>query len=177
MTNKELCDRYPFLMQKNVFEDGVPEDYDYEYTWLDDMRPEWREAFGLKFCEELREALLAVGQLDYYRVFQVGEKNGELRWYATYICPEVYDIEMKYQKMSREVAMRKGCHFCLDVDTETVAGKCYAPLVSANGVAQLQLFHFLDICWMLCGEGKGAAEIQYCPVCGRKLPGGDKHGQ
>lgn len=90
--NKELCDRYPFLIPWNRFSgkliteakdggywpgepDKVPE-YDYEYTELDDLPDGWRVAFGDQMCEEIREALIEDGDLDRYRVVQVKEKYG-----------------------------------------------------------------------------------------------------
>ena len=55
--NKQLIEKYPFLMPYNIWTGEPIEDYDYEYTWLDDMPDGWRNAFGLQMCEELKQAL------------------------------------------------------------------------------------------------------------------------
>ena len=39
--NKELVEKYPFLMPHNRWTDHIPEDYDYSYTELDAMPDGW----------------------------------------------------------------------------------------------------------------------------------------
>lgn len=95
--NKQLCERYPFLIPSNRFSgikiteaqnggywpgdpEAIPE-YDYEYTELDSMPDGWRKAFGEQMCEELKNELLKFNYLDKYRITQIKEKFGTLRWY------------------------------------------------------------------------------------------------
>ena len=70
--NKELCEKYPFL------------EYDDEYlgTWLDDMPNGWRLAFGIEFCEELRNELIKYDFLEKFRILQLKEKYAEMRCYS-----------------------------------------------------------------------------------------------
>ena len=123
--NRELCERYPFLIPWNRWsgklitdcatgEDGYwPDDpeshpeYDYEYTELDNMPDGWRKAFGEQMCEELRAALLQDGDLDRYKVVQCKEKYGTLRWYnnGTVVGSHVPDIEQKYERMSEHTCI------------------------------------------------------------------------
>lgn len=117
-TNRELCERYPFLIPWNRWsgmliteaenggfypgnQEAVPE-YDWEYTELDAMPTGWRKAFGEQMCEEIREALTEVGDLDRWRIVQLKEKYGGLRLYdngykASSRIPQIID---KYERIS-----------------------------------------------------------------------------
>lgn len=116
--NRELCERYPFLIPWNRFsgkriteaKDGgywpgnpkaIPE-YDYEYTELDNMPEGWQIAFGLQMCEEIRDALIEDGDLDRWRIFQLKEKYGALRLYSNgeKKGSRIPDIIRKYEDMS-----------------------------------------------------------------------------
>ena len=44
--NKQLCEKYPFLLPRNRWTGLVHPDYDYSYTELDAMPTGWRKAFG-----------------------------------------------------------------------------------------------------------------------------------
>lgn len=85
--NKALIVEFPFLLPRNRWTGNVPDDYDYSYTELDDLPDGWRIAFGLQMCRELKEILVKGGGLDVYRITQIKEKNGTLRWYDNG-CPE-----------------------------------------------------------------------------------------
>ena len=79
--NKKLIEKFPFLLPRNRFTDKVPKDYDYSYTELDDMPDGWRKAFGIQMCQEIRDDLIQFDYLDKYRIVQIKEKFGGLRWY------------------------------------------------------------------------------------------------
>ena len=96
--NKALCEEFPFLIPSNRWSgikiteaqnggywpgspDDIP-DYDYTYTELDDMPTGWRLAFGLDMCREIKEELIKFDYLDKYRITQIKEKYGSLRWYC-----------------------------------------------------------------------------------------------
>ena len=101
--NKRLCREYPFLIPRNVWTDKIPEDWDYEYTELDEMPDGWRKAFGEQMCAEIRDALLAAGGeklLNKYRILQIKEKYGSLRWYDRSSTKEIDDIIRKYELLS-----------------------------------------------------------------------------
>jgi len=103
--NKRLVARYPFLLPFDRYTGRVLEGFDYSYTVLDDMPHGWRVAFGEKMCEEIRDRLVKSGCLDRYRVFQIKEKFGKLRWYDFFFegaCVETTttDIISKYEQLS-----------------------------------------------------------------------------
>ena len=95
--NKNLTKKYPFLLPYNRwsvksitteeegFFPGTPDvipEYDYEYTELDAMPEGWRIAFSDEMLEELRNELIKFDALDSYKVEQIKEKYGSLRWYS-----------------------------------------------------------------------------------------------
>ena len=130
MTNRELCERYPFLIpsnrwsgmkvtdpqaQKGGFWPGNPEavlePYEYDYTELDDMPEGWRKAFGEQMCEEIREELLKAGgekALEDYRIIQIKEKFGALRWYTNWTTDAIKKIIDKYTALSEHICIRCG---------------------------------------------------------------------
>lgn len=114
--NRALCERFPFLIPSNRrsgkrineaggggYWPGSPEDtpeWDYEYTELDDMPDGWRKAFGERLCEELKAELVKAGALDDYRIVQIKEKFGTLRWYDSGNTEAGYKIISKYESLS-----------------------------------------------------------------------------
>lgn len=72
------------------------------YTELDAMDKGWRDAFGLQMCKEIRAALLKHGwkYLFKYRITQIKEKYGTLRWYDLNSTQEIQDIINKYEDIS-----------------------------------------------------------------------------
>ena len=110
MDNKELVERYPFLLPRNVFTDKIPDNYNYEWTLLDDMPDGWRKAFGEQLCEELRLALLNADDVDLfeYRVMQIKEKYGSLRWYGNFYNKEINEILENYGELSEHICIRCG---------------------------------------------------------------------
>ena len=79
--NKALVAEYPFLFPINTWTDLIPEDYDYSYTEMDCMPYGWRIAFGDDLLKELKDELIRWNYLDKYRIVQIKEKFGGLRWY------------------------------------------------------------------------------------------------
>ena len=59
--NRNLIERFSFLLPRNCWTGKVPEDYDYSYTELDAMPDGWRKTFGEQLCEELKAELVKVG--------------------------------------------------------------------------------------------------------------------
>lgn len=135
--NKKLIEKYPFLLPHNRWTDEVSEDYDYSYTELDAMPDGWRIAFGEQMCEEIRQELEQVGYLDKYRISQIKEKYGSLRWYD-FGCTEKMSREIipKYEKISAYTCIRCGkpatrittgwfCPFCDDCVPKNGNGEHY----------------------------------------------------
>lgn len=110
--NKKLIEEYPFLLPRNRFSEKVPEDYDYSYTEMDAMPDGWRVLFGNHLLKALKEELVKYDFLDKYRILQIKEKYGSLRWYDAG-APEdskVYDIINRFEKLSYCVCMGCGAY-------------------------------------------------------------------
>jgi len=97
--NKKLIKEFPFLMPRDVWTSKIFEDYDYSYTKFDYIPEGWRKAFGIQFMKELKVAL--GDYIDEYRVIQIKEKYGSLRWYDFGAPKEVYKVIEKYQNLSK----------------------------------------------------------------------------
>ena len=110
--NKQLCDRYPFLIPLNGWTGKPVEDYDYEWTYLDDIPVGWKKAFGVQMCEELRDILIEADCLDKYRVVQAKEKWGGLEWYDNGAPERIYDriqgVISKYRDISKKTCIKCG---------------------------------------------------------------------
>lgn len=126
--NRELCEKYPFLIPSNRWSGiriteasgggywpGNPEEipeYDYEYTELDELPDGWRNAFGEQICEDLKRELLEAGgekALNDYRITQIKEKFGGLRWYDDGCTDRWYsEILPKYETLSERTCIRCG---------------------------------------------------------------------
>lgn len=107
--NKQLVEKYPFLLPRNRWTGKVPADYDYSYTELDDMPDDWRKAFGEQMCEEIKQELEEKGLLDQYRISQIKEKYGVLRWYDFGCTEKIWtEIIPKYQKLSTRTCIKCG---------------------------------------------------------------------
>lgn len=109
VANQKLIEKFPFLLPRNRGTDRVPENFDYSYTELDSMPDGWRKAFGVQMCEEIREELVRVNYLDKYRITQIKEKFGTLRWYDSG-CTErmLHEIIPKYEHLSAKTCIRCG---------------------------------------------------------------------
>lgn len=79
--NKDLIDKYPFLLPRNRFTDEVLDDYDWTYTEMESMPNGWRIAFGDQMLEEIKNELVKFDFLNEYRILEIKEKYGTLRWY------------------------------------------------------------------------------------------------
>lgn len=106
--NKKLIERYPFLLPRNRWTDKVVKNYNYTYTELDAMPRGWKKAFGVILCEELRESLLENGFLEKYRITQIKEKYGGLRWYSNGCDEKMKDIINKYEYLSEHICIECG---------------------------------------------------------------------
>lgn len=106
--NKELVERYPFLLPRNVWTDNIIPDYNYEFTEYDNIATGWRIAFGKFLLEDLREALVKTNYLDEFRFTQIKEKYGSLRLYCNGAPEEVYDVLQKYEFISEYICIKCG---------------------------------------------------------------------
>lgn len=98
--NKKLIERYPFLSIHKG---------EYEFTWLDSMPDGWRNCFGLLMCEDILNTL-TIFKIDpkTYKILQIKEKYGSLRWYDNGCPNEVSDIIDKYEFLSKHTCIMCG---------------------------------------------------------------------
>ena len=105
---KKLCKRYPFL----TIRDWDDKPLSFNFTYLDDMPSGWKRAFGIDMCEDIRQVLVKANYLYDYRVGQVKEKYGTLRWYdygaPSSIFRELQDVIDKYEELSYRTCIRCG---------------------------------------------------------------------
>lgn len=107
--NRALIERFPFLMPRNRWTDKIPEDFDYSYTELDAMPDGWQKAFGEQLCEEIRAELVRADYLDKYRITQIKEKYGSLRWYDLGCTKRMLrEIIPKYERLSARTCIQCG---------------------------------------------------------------------
>ena len=122
--NKKLVERYPFLKPHNYYCGYLEIDnYKYDYTLLDEMPTGWRKRFGLVMCEMIREALIKDNLLNEYRVDQIKEKYGSLRWYDSYGNEEVYQIISQFEYISEHT-----CIACGKLDAKMIDNGWMIPL-------------------------------------------------
>lgn len=106
--NKKLIEEYPFLLPRNRFSDKTLEDFDFSYSEMDSMPHGWRIAFGDDLLRELKAELVKFNYLDEYRIVQIKEKYGGLRWYDNGCPKSASDVIWKYEELSYEYCMSCG---------------------------------------------------------------------
>lgn len=83
--------------------------YDYLLTKLDDMPDGWQIAFGEQMCHEIADELEEHGDVEKYRVMQIKEKFGVLRWYDRGSTEKIRtEIIPKYRKLSACTCIKCG---------------------------------------------------------------------
>ena len=77
------------------------------YTELDAMDAGWRKAFGIQMCKEIKAELKKHKFLYKYRITQIKEKFGGLRWYDEGIPKDskIWDIINKYEGISMKTCI------------------------------------------------------------------------
>ena len=128
--NKELLAKYPWLTPSNRWsgklitdcmgEDGEEgywpgeplkhPDYDYTYTELDGMPDGWRKAFGEQMCEEINKEWLSWDKKmqEHFRITQIKEKYGGLRFYTNFTTENLDKIIAKYEDLSEKICIECG---------------------------------------------------------------------
>jgi hypothetical protein len=104
---KQLVEKYPFLLPRNIFTDRLPDDYDYTYIKYLEIPKGWNKLF-LQLCEDIRQPLIDEGYLDSFRLTQVKEKFNELRVYHAGASDAVEDIIRKYEVMAKYICSHCG---------------------------------------------------------------------
>ena len=78
------------------------------YTELNSMPIGWRKAFGIQMCKEIKQALKKHNYLYNYRIMQIKEKYGSLRWYDAGAPEEIQTIINKYEDISYHTCISCG---------------------------------------------------------------------
>lgn len=81
------------------------------YTELDALDTGWRKAFGLEICKEIKEALIkdaGYSGLFKYRISQIKEKFGYLRWYDVNGTKGTDEVVEKYEDISSRTCVLCG---------------------------------------------------------------------
>ena len=108
-SNKILVEKFPFLLPHNRWTNEVSDDYDYSYTEIDAMPLGWKKAFGLQMCEDIKKVLQkGDGLLESYRILQIKEKYGSLRWYDNFTTEELNKVINKYEELSMRTCIDCG---------------------------------------------------------------------
>lgn len=106
---KELIEKYPFLLPRNVWTDKLDDDYDYSYCWFKDDIPQgWWKFFGLVYLDDLKEVLEKYDFLDKFRFLQVKEKYGGLRAYNGGAPEEWFSHEYAWEYISEHTCVECG---------------------------------------------------------------------
>lgn len=104
--NEQVFDfktRYPWLRIINLYTGKV----DDKWTIETEMPEGWLKAFGEMMCEELDAAIKKAGLEEDFRVLQIKEKYGSLRFYCSHTNDEIGNIISKYELLSSNI-----CLFC-----------------------------------------------------------------
>ena len=110
--NKELLEKYPWLYPVSEYTGKPLENYDYSFTWMDDIPLGWNIAFGKQMVEELGALLEKYNYQDEYSICQIKEKFGGLRWYDNGLPTEGYEEYKewldKYEELSYKTCIDCG---------------------------------------------------------------------
>lgn len=138
--NKRLVEKYPFLRPRNRWTGEPVADYDYSFTELDDMPTGWRKAFGEQMCEELLAEVPYTKDPEHYRILQIKEKFGELRWYDAGGTERTGQIIQRYAVRSARTCIACGAP-ATEISVNWVSPYCD---VCAHGI-QYESFVPIDI--------------------------------
>lgn len=106
---KELVEKYPFLLPRNVWTDKLDDDYDYSYCWFKNDIPQgWWKRWGLAYLDDLKEVLEKYDFLDKFRFLQVKEKFGGLRAYNSGAPEEWFSHEYAWEYISKHTCVKCG---------------------------------------------------------------------
>ena len=106
--NKRMIEYFPFLLPRNRWTGLVSDTYDFSYNEMINMPHGWAVAFGYEMLCELRQELLSANFLDDYRISDIKEKYGTLRWYDFGNTEKGHQIINKYCTISAHVCIMCG---------------------------------------------------------------------
>ena len=108
--NNELLEKYPWLYPVSEYTGKPLENYDYSFTWMDDIPLGWNIAFGKQMVEELGALLEKYNYQGEYSICQIKEKFGGLRWYDNGFPTEGYEEYKEWLDKYEELSFKT----CID---------------------------------------------------------------
>ena len=107
LRNKKLIKKYPWLMPRNRWSDEVDPESRYTYTELDALPSGWVRAFGRMIVNEINILLEKANYVHKYRILQLKEKYGQMRWYDNGVPKEIHEdfrqVIDKYTYLSENI--------------------------------------------------------------------------
>lgn len=106
--------KYDWLRIRNRYTDKLMEyePGEEEMSELDDMPIGWYNAFGEQMIDELNALLIKYNFADEYRILQIKEKFGGLRWYDNFGpkngIQEYHILMVKYEHLSEKTCIACG---------------------------------------------------------------------
>ena len=150
---KEIVERYPYLLPRNVWTDKVPEDYDYTYIKGLEIPAGWRRLF-FQMCEDIRQPLIDADYLDRFRFSQIKEKYNEMRCYHFGAPEEVCNIIRKYEQMAYYVCTKCGKPATYETQGyfASYCDDCFKDLVRHQDVEPIEFRSYFKISGRKNGE-------------------------
>lgn len=105
--NKLMIEEFPFLLPRNRFTGQVLDDYDYSYNEWQALELGWQVNFGWRFLHELNILVQSLEHPENFRILQIKEKFGELRFYCNG-DRAIYQLIDDYTALSRTICIRCG---------------------------------------------------------------------
>lgn len=122
LSNKELLEKYPFLIVRNR-KTRQPEEILKNETELFGMPAGWRESFGEQLCEEIKNELDKMDSIlsSDYKVFEIKNSYNRLHWHSNWTTMEIDKIIEKYADLSE-----KTCCMCgMSAEKRMVGGRIW----------------------------------------------------
>lgn len=127
-SNRKLLKLYPWLTLRNRWDSKIINKKSCE---LDAMPHGWRKAFGDKMCEEIDNILKKANYQNDYRILEIKEKYGQLRWYTNSMPNEIFEEHEncidRYTKLSEHTCIICGKSGKIDYEKfwlEPLCEKC-----------------------------------------------------
>lgn len=125
-----LVEKYPFLLERNRWTDKpIPDRY--YFTELDSLPDGWRKRFGTLLCKDLQKVFKQTKFHNFvrnYRISEVKEKYGQLRWYDNGVPEDIYEEYNKiikyYTKLSENTCVVCGKPGVIDWNTYWLQPLC-----------------------------------------------------
>lgn len=123
IANAILCMRYPFLYISYSWDYDDEDSEHFRHTWFNDIPYGWAARFGFEICEDIRDILETADNgsgypLEVYRLEQIKEKYGTLRWYDGGIWNEdgeTYEVISSLNSLYEELSAAT-CIECGNID-------------------------------------------------------------